>query len=430
MNDGTTHGEAMNPQQREAARRIETVLELVPDAMVIVDGDGRIRAMNSLVQKLLGYSREELIGQPVEVLLPRKFAATHPRHREAFAAKPRTRAMGSGMQLAARAKSGKEIPVEVSLRPVEGVEGMTVCAAIRDVTERHEAQEAARIAEQHLRFIVENSPDFALIQDRDLRYRWVSNPPAPWTAADYLGKTDEERVASGTVDADEAERMNAMRREVLASGTKKHWELETSVNGQQRYFEIVCGPLIDSTGKITGLASYTRDRTEQHHTLRDLEQARSVAEQASARNARFLAIASHDLRQPVQALSMLLVAARHAPSAGELWQRIDETMRSQSEMLDALLNMTKIESGNVALKIEVVGLAQPCNQIGNRSQLVVTDQWRKTRLDQILLGMVQDDAGPAADQVNDQVKIVYIDSHLIPSRPMPYLTLDFPKHDA
>jgi CheY-like chemotaxis protein/two-component sensor histidine kinase len=73
-----------------------------------------------------------------------------------------------------------------------------------------------------------------------------------------------------------------------------------------------------------------------------------------------LAIASHDLRQPVQALTMLLAAAKQMSNTGntsELWRRIDETMRSQSEMLDALLNMTKIESGNVALKIEVVTLS-------------------------------------------------------------------------
>ena len=153
--------------------------------------------------------------------------------------------------------------------------------------------------------------------------------------------------------------MDAMRREVLSSGRKKHGDIETRSADQMRYFETVCGPLIDSYGKITGLASYTRDRTEQYLTLMALEQARTAAEQASARNARFLAIASHDLRQPVQALTMLLAAARHSASlenAREIWQRIDETMRSQSEMLDALLNMTKIESGNVALKIEDVTL--------------------------------------------------------------------------
>jgi ribonuclease P protein component len=342
------------------ARDIEAVLELVPDAMVVVDGQGRIQAMNSLVQKLLEYGRDELIGQPIEMLLPARFAATHPQRRSEFAAKPRTRAMGTGMELAARAKSGREIPVEISLRPVQGKEGFSVCAAIRDVTERRAIQETARIAEQHLRFIVENSPDFALIQDVDLRYRWVSQPPAPFDAADYLGMTDLERVEAGKMRPEDAAKAIAMKREVLATGTKRHWDIETELDGQKRFFETVAGPLIDSDGNITGVASYTRDRTEQHRTLRALEQARAVAEQASARNARFLAIASHDLRQPVQALAMLLAAAKqvkNAASANEIWRRIDETMRSQSEMLDALLNMTKIESGNVALKIETITLA-------------------------------------------------------------------------
>jgi len=343
-----------------AALDIETVLEFVPDAMVIVDREGRIRAMNSLVETLLGYSREELNGKPVEILLPMRFAARHPELRREFAANPRTRAMGTGVELVARAKSGREIPVEVSLRPVEGVEGLSVCAAIRDVTERRVAQETARVAEQQLRFIVENSPDFALIQDLDLRYQWVSHPPAPFTAADYLGKTDLERVELGGLSAEEAAKSIEMKRRVLSTGIKRHWEIETRVDGRRRFLEIICGPLIDADGKITGVASYTRDRTEQHLTLRALEQARATAEQASARNARFLAIASHDLRQPVQALTMLLAAAKPMKGAGnalELWRRIDETMRSQSEMLDALLNMTKIESGNVALKIETLTLA-------------------------------------------------------------------------
>ena len=118
----------------DAVSNIENVLELVPDAMVVVDGEGRIRAMNSQVEELLEYTRSELLGQPVEVLLPARFAASHPQRRNSFAEKPRTRAMGTGMELAARAKSGREIPVEISLRPVESNEGMLVCAAIRDVT--------------------------------------------------------------------------------------------------------------------------------------------------------------------------------------------------------------------------------------------------------------------------------------------------------
>lgn len=350
----------INAPHLSVARDIEAVLELVPDAMLVVDAQGRIQAMNSLVHKLLEYSRDELIGQPIEILLPARFAATHPQRRKDFAAQPRTRSMGIGMELAARAKSGKEIPVEVSLRPVEGKEGFSVCAAIRDVTERRAIQEAARVAQQHLRFIVENSPDFALIQDRELRYQWVSQPPPPWVASDYLGKTDQERVEEGNLKAEDAATAMAMKRQVLETGTKRHWEVETEVNGEKRFFESVSGPLIDADGHITGVASYTRDRTEQHRTLQALEQARATAEQASARNARFLAIASHDLRQPVQALSMLLAAAKkmkNVGSANDLWRRIDETMRSQSEMLDALLNMTKIESGNVALKIETLTLA-------------------------------------------------------------------------
>ena len=119
-----------------AARRFRALLEAAPDAIVITDGQGLIVLANSQADALFGYKRDELIGQAVELLLPERFREVHNQHRQGFVAEPRVRAMGAGLELFARHKDGREIPVEISLSPITTEDGLLVSAAIRDITER------------------------------------------------------------------------------------------------------------------------------------------------------------------------------------------------------------------------------------------------------------------------------------------------------
>ena len=123
-------------ERKRAEERFRLAVEASPNAIVMVDGQGKILLVNGLTQKLFGYSREELIGQSVEILVPERFRAGHPAHRAAFFGAPQARAVGAGRDLFARRKDGSEFSVEIELNPIQTAEGSLVLTAIVDITER------------------------------------------------------------------------------------------------------------------------------------------------------------------------------------------------------------------------------------------------------------------------------------------------------
>jgi PAS domain S-box-containing protein len=138
------------------------LLEAAPDAMVCVGRDGRIVLVNAQAERLFGYRREELIGEPVEILVPDGTKAVHPSRREEYLADPRPRPMGVGMELAGRRRDGGEFPAEISLSAVDTDDGILVMAAVRDVTEQRQAAAL-------FRGMVEAAPDATVWVGRDGR---------------------------------------------------------------------------------------------------------------------------------------------------------------------------------------------------------------------------------------------------------------------
>lgn len=148
---------------------VTALLNSTPDAMVFIDPEGRIVFVNAQTEAMFGYRPDELIGQPVEALMPRRFRQPHVGHRDAYAVAPRRRPMGQGLELFGLKRDGTEFPVEISLSEVETSNGMLISGAIRDATERVKIQTELTAARDEAQRANRAKSSFLAAASHDLR---------------------------------------------------------------------------------------------------------------------------------------------------------------------------------------------------------------------------------------------------------------------
>jgi PAS domain S-box-containing protein len=137
--------------RKRAELRFRAAVESSPNGMVMVDAGGKIELVNREIERMFGYSREELLGKSIEMLVPERFRGKHPMFRAGFFREPQTRAMGAGRDLFGLRKDGSELPVEIGLNPIETDEGLFVLSSIVDISARKRSEEQRQQLEEQLR---------------------------------------------------------------------------------------------------------------------------------------------------------------------------------------------------------------------------------------------------------------------------------------
>jgi PAS domain S-box-containing protein len=173
-------------------RIFQQAIEAAANAIVVVSQKGKIVLVNSRTEKIFGYRRKELLGQPVEILVPQPLRDHHVRFREDFHSHPKARAMGAGRDVYGRRKDGTQFPVEIGLKPIEADEGTWIISSIVDISERKQTEEALRESEQRFRSIADSAPVLIWTSGQDKQCNYFNK-----TWLDFTGRSMEAELGSG-----------------------------------------------------------------------------------------------------------------------------------------------------------------------------------------------------------------------------------------
>jgi PAS domain S-box-containing protein len=266
------------------------LLEALPDAIVAVDGDGTIVQVNSQVLELFGYSRGELVGQKVEMLVPESYRPQHHHHRKNFTEAPKTRRMGADLDLYGRRRNGSEFPVEISLSPLYMGNGTLVLSAIRDISDRKRIAEELRRANEELhRRTTEQLGEYrsrlALIIDSSedaIIGKGLDGIITSWNkgAEHIYGYTPEEVVGkhiSVLAPSDRTDEIREILRKIAKGESTEHFEsVRVTKDGRHLDVSISVSPLRDARGDVVGASAIARDITAQKRAEGQLHQSQKM----------------------------------------------------------------------------------------------------------------------------------------------------------
>ncbi len=330
-------------------KAVQQLLSSASDAMVVVSGSGRILFVNAQAERLFGYSAAELIDEPVEVLMPEAARDRHSKHTQHFSGAPHSRPLFSGLSLHGRRKNGETFEAEISLTPVEDGDELLIGSTIRDISKRD-------ASEMYYRQLLHSAPDAMIIADENGRIA-IANDQSEimfgYARDDLLGKPIEMLLPKSVRERHVEHRRNYVvepRLRPMGIGIEL---FAKRADGSQFPVEISLSPLHSAGGLF--VSSVIRDVTERKQMEAELIDARQVAERAHKANTAFLAAASHDLRQPVQALSLLNGALRRTVKderAQEMILSQQHSLDAMTNLLNSLLDISRLDAGAVTPEVE------------------------------------------------------------------------------
>lgn len=341
-----------NQKQVAEALLSPAVLEAIPDAVAAVNQQGIIIQVNAQTEAMFGYTRDELIGQKIEMLVPERHRPQHDSHRADFHSQPKIRRMGSGLELHGRRRDGSEFPVEISLSPVQTGNGMIVLSAIRDVAERKRIEEELRRAnaeleirksrelrdsQNRLALIVDSSQDAIIGKNLDgIITHWNKG------AEEIYGYTAQEMIGrhvSTLAPQEKGNEISEILRHIRNGERVGYFEsVRITKDGRKLSMSISVSPIYDADGKIVGASTIARNITAQKKTEEQLQQSQKM--EAIGRLAGGVAHDFNNLLGIVTACSELLRSRVDADSM-EYIENIREAAKRGSGLTRQLLTFSR-----------------------------------------------------------------------------------------
>jgi PAS domain S-box-containing protein len=339
---------------RANEEQFRAVAETAPDAIITIDEESTLLFTNQSTQKIFGYTLEELRGQQLTMLMPEYLRHLHQAGVKRYVETGQRHINWDAVEVPGLHKDGHEVPLEISFSEFVTKGERRFTGIIRDITDRKRAQEALKESERQLRILADAVPQLVWMAEPDGHIFWYNQR---WY--DYTGTTPEQMEGWGWQSVHDPEILpRVVERWKTTLDTGEPFEMEFPLKGTDgvfRWFLTRVNPLHDSQGRIVRWFGTNTDVDEQRRAAEELREANRLKDE-------FLATVSHELRTPLTAIlgwaHLLRLGQLGERSATDALETIERNARAQSQLIDDLLDVSRIIAGKLRLDVSTVDLAQ------------------------------------------------------------------------